>query len=97
MQELLSLCVLLLMMGRSPWTRSSLGPRDRSVVTLAALIARSENIIHLAFYFGWSNAMSAIAVAKNVFAERMLGVGQFPAAFAIHSLEGQSNSCTQSR
>ena len=74
------------------WKRPGLAPRDRSIVTLAALIARnqtiempyhfnlaldngvkpseiSEIITHLAFYSGWSNAMSAVAVAKDVFAE----------------------------
>jgi alkylhydroperoxidase/carboxymuconolactone decarboxylase family protein YurZ len=72
------------------WKRPGLVPRDRSIVTLAALIARnqtiempyyvnlaldngvmpreiSEIITHLAFYSGWANAMSAVAVAKNVF------------------------------
>ena len=84
------------------WTRPGLGPRDRSIITLAALIARnqtiempfylnvaldsgvkpreiSELITHLAFYSGWSNAMSAVAVAKNVFAERKIGPDQLPA------------------
>ena len=71
------------------WKRPGLAPRDRSIVTLAALIARnqtielptylnaaldngvkpseiSEIITHLAFYSGWGNAMSAIAVTKDV-------------------------------
>jgi 4-carboxymuconolactone decarboxylase len=84
------------------WKRPGLNPRDRSIVTLAALIARnqtvempyyltvaldsgvkprevSEIITHLAFYSGWANAMSAVAVAKDVFAERKLG-DQLPAA-----------------
>ena len=30
----------------------------------------SEIITHLAFYSGWANAMSAVAVAKDVFAKR---------------------------
>src|SRR5438552_5872231 len=74
------------------WKRPGLNPRDRSIVTLAALIARSqavempfhfhlalENgvepseisgiITHLAFYASWPNAMAAVAVAKDVFAE----------------------------
>ena len=69
------------------WKRPGLTPRDRSIVTIAALIARnqtiemphyfnlaldngvkpreiSEIITHLAFYSGWENAMSAVAVAK---------------------------------
>jgi len=79
------------------WKRPDLAPRDRSIVTLAALIARnqtiempfhfnlaldngvkpreiSEIITHLAFYAGWGNAMSAIRVAKDVFAARHVGV-----------------------
>ena len=85
------------------WKRPGLVPRDRSIVTLAALIARdqtiempyyvnlaldngvtpreiSEIITHLAFYSGWSNAISAVAVAKDVFAPRGIGAGQLPAA-----------------
>src|SRR6266700_388713 len=85
------------------WKRPGLTPRDRSIVTIAALIARnqaiempyhislaldngvkprelSEIITHLAFYSGWANAMSAVAVAKNVFAERKIGSDQLPAA-----------------
>src|SRR5258706_7004971 len=85
------------------WKRPGLTPRDRSIVTFAALIARnqtiempyyinlalyngvrpreiSEIITHLAFYSGWANAMSAVAVAKNVFAERKIGADQLPAA-----------------
>ena len=84
------------------WKRPGLAPRDRSIVTLAALIARnqsiempyhfnraldngvkpreiSEIITHLAFYAGWANAMSAVAVAKDVFAARNIGVGELPA------------------
>jgi 4-carboxymuconolactone decarboxylase len=67
------------------WKRPGLAPRDRGIVTLAALIARdqtiempyhfnlaldngvkpreiSEIITHLAFYAGWANAMSAVAI-----------------------------------
>jgi 4-carboxymuconolactone decarboxylase len=84
------------------WKRPGLSPRDRSVVTLAALIARnqtiempfylglaldngvkppeiSEIITHLAFYAGWANAMSAVTVAKDVFAARNIGADQVPA------------------
>jgi 4-carboxymuconolactone decarboxylase len=84
------------------WKRPGLAPRDRSIVTLAALIARnqtielpyhlnlaldngvtpreiSEIITHLAFYAGWGNAMSAVAVAKDVFAARNIGAGELPA------------------
>ena len=83
------------------WKRPSLAPRDRSIVTLAAMIARnqmsdmpyyvnlaldngvkpreiSEIITHLAFYSGWPNAMSAVAVTKDVFAARKIGNDQLP-------------------
>src|SRR5437588_1705508 len=85
------------------WKRPGLTPRDRSIVTIAALIARnqtiempyyfnlaldngvkpreiSEIITHLAFYSGWENAMSAGAVAKDVFANRSIGTDQLPPA-----------------
>lgn len=88
---------------RDLWKRPGLAPRDRSIVTLAALIARdqtiempyyinlaldngvtpreiSEIITHLAFYSGWANAISAVAVAKDVFARRGIGADQLPAA-----------------
>ncbi len=85
------------------WKRPDLSPRDRSIVTVAALIARnqtiempyyvnlaldngvkpreiSEIITHLALYSGWANAISAVAVAKDVFARRGIGADQLPAA-----------------
>src|SRR5712691_10899135 len=85
------------------WKRPGLTPRDRSIVTIAALVGRnqtiempyyfnlaldngvkpreiSEIITHLAFYSGWANAMSAVAVAKEVFAERKIGADQLPPA-----------------
>ena len=85
------------------WKRPDLSPRDRSVVTVAALIARnqavemphhfnlaldngvkpseiSEIITHLAFYSGWANAMSAVAVAKDVFGKRGITSNQLPPA-----------------
>jgi 4-carboxymuconolactone decarboxylase len=85
------------------WKRPGLAPRDRSIVTLAALIARnqtvelpfyldlaldhgvrpaeiSEIITHLAFYAGRGNAVSAVEVAKGVFARRGIGADQLPAA-----------------
>ncbi|MFC6644591.1 carboxymuconolactone decarboxylase family protein [Granulicella cerasi] len=85
------------------WKRPELSPRDRSVVTVATLIARiqlvemshhfaltldngvkpselSEIITHLAFYAGWPNAMSAVAVAKEIFHARGIGVDQLPPA-----------------
>jgi 4-carboxymuconolactone decarboxylase len=78
---------------RDLWLRPDLAPRDRSLVTVAALIAAGQSaqipyhlnramdngltrdqaaevITHLAFYAGWPNAMSALAVAKEVFAKR---------------------------
>ncbi len=74
------------------WERPELSKRDRSLATVAALVAggnteqlrnhlirATENgltetelmevIIHLAFYAGWPRAMSAIQVAKAVFAQ----------------------------
>jgi 4-carboxymuconolactone decarboxylase len=83
------------------WKRPGLTPRDRSIVTLAALVARnqtaempyylalgldsgvkpaeiSEIITHLAFYSGWGNAMSAIAITESVFSERKIGADQLP-------------------
>jgi 4-carboxymuconolactone decarboxylase len=85
------------------WNRPGLSARDRSIVTLAALIARnqtigmafyvnlaldngvkpaeiSEIITHLALYSGWANAMSAVAVTKDVFAARKIGADQLPSA-----------------
>jgi 4-carboxymuconolactone decarboxylase len=78
------------------WLRPSLAPRDRSLTTVAALIAAgqfpqitfhlnkamdngmteeqaAEVITHLAFYAGWPNAMSSVAVAKAVFEKRRDG------------------------
>jgi 4-carboxymuconolactone decarboxylase len=85
------------------WQRPGLSQRDRSIVTLAVLVARnqpgelpqylhhaldsgvtpaevSELITHLAFYAGWGNAMAAVAVAKDVFAQRHIGADQLPLA-----------------
>jgi 4-carboxymuconolactone decarboxylase len=85
------------------WKRPDLSPRDRSIVTLAALIARnqtaqmpyylnlaldngvkpseiSEIITHLAFYSGWENAMSAVAITREVFRKHGIGPDQLPAA-----------------
>lgn len=89
--------------GGGIWKRSDLSPRDRSIVTAAALIARnqtiempyyfdlalnngvkpselSEVITHLAFYSGWSNAVSAVAITKDVFERRGIGPDQLPPA-----------------
>ncbi|OYD73693.1 UNVERIFIED_ORG: 4-carboxymuconolactone decarboxylase [Burkholderia sp. CF145] len=81
------------------WKRPELSPRDRSLVTLAALQANGQTmqmtshinlalnngvkpseivglVTHLAFYTGWPNAMSAIAVTRNVFTQRGIDSGQ---------------------
>ena len=75
------------------WERLELSKRDRSLITVAALIALqrpdqlrshlgraldngltkeelTETITHLAFYSGWPTAMTAVAIAKEVFATR---------------------------
>jgi 4-carboxymuconolactone decarboxylase len=74
------------------WARPGLSPRDRSLVTVATLVANGsteqlvghlararqnglsqtelvEVLTHLAFYAGWPRAMSAVAVARRVFAD----------------------------
>ena len=83
------------------WKRPGLSARDRSLITVASLVARcqplpltshlrlaldngvtatelSELIAHLAFYSGWPNASSAIAVAAPIFAERGIDADQLP-------------------
>jgi 4-carboxymuconolactone decarboxylase len=75
------------------WKRPELSKRDRSLVTVAALIALNrpdqlrahlvkarengvtqeeliETITHLAFYSGWPNAVSAIAITREVFEKK---------------------------
>lgn len=75
------------------WERPGLAKRDRSLVTISALIAMNrpdqlrshlalarkngvteteivEAITHLAFYTGWPNAVSAVGVAREVFAQK---------------------------
>lgn len=75
------------------WERPDLSKRDRSLVTVAALIALNrpdqlrshlgiarqngvteqelvETITHMAFYAGWPSAVSAVAVAKDVFGNK---------------------------
>jgi 4-carboxymuconolactone decarboxylase len=63
------------------WEREGLSPRDRSLATIAGLIAAGnidqlnglteteikEAITHLAFYAGWPKAVSAMNVAKSIF------------------------------
>lgn len=83
------------------WKRPGLSARNRSFVTVAALIARiqtigmlhyfnialdsgvkaselSEIVTHLAFYSGWSNALSAVPSLKVIFAQRGIGADQLP-------------------
>jgi 4-carboxymuconolactone decarboxylase len=83
------------------WKRPDLSPRDRSLITVAALVARlqtigmlhyfsialesgvtpgelSEILTHLAFYSGWSNALSAVPILKEIFAQRGIGMDQLP-------------------
>ena len=75
------------------WERPGLSKRDRSLVTVSALIALNrpdqlrshlalarqhgvtetelvEAITQLAFYTGWPNAVSAVAVAREVFKQK---------------------------
>lgn len=75
------------------WERPQLSKRDRSLVTVSALIAMNrpdqlrshltrardngvaldelvETITHLAFYSGWPNAVTAIAVARELFEKK---------------------------
>jgi 4-carboxymuconolactone decarboxylase len=75
------------------WERPGLSKRDRSLVTVSALIAMNrpdqlrshlalarqngvteaeivEAITHLAFYSGWPNAVSAVAIAREVFKQK---------------------------
>ena len=74
------------------WSRPGLSQRDRSLITVSALIAMNrpdqlrghlararqnglsdaelmEVTTHLAFYAGWPNAVTAIGVAREVFAQ----------------------------
>jgi 4-carboxymuconolactone decarboxylase len=75
------------------WARPQLSPRDRSLVTISALMAMNrpdqlrshlalardngvteeeivESITHLAFYAGWPSAITAVAVARDVFGKK---------------------------
>jgi 4-carboxymuconolactone decarboxylase len=75
------------------WERPQLSKRDRSLVTVSALVAMNrpdqlrshlalarknglteeelvEAITHLAFYSGWPNAVTAVAIARDVFAKK---------------------------
>jgi len=75
------------------WERPQLSKRDRSLITVTALIVLNrpdqlrshialarqngvteeeliEVITHMAFYSGWPSAVSAVAVAKEVFQKK---------------------------
>lgn len=56
----------LVAMNRPDQLRSHLAMAKHNGVTEEELV---ETIIHLAFYAGWPNAVTSIAVAKEVFAE----------------------------
>ena len=56
----------LIAMNRPDQLRSHLRIARENGVTEAELV---ETITHLAFYSGWPNAVTAIAVAKEVFAK----------------------------
>lgn len=74
------------------WERPGLSKRDRSLITVATLVALYrtnelpfhlgralengvtkdeliELITHLAFYAGWPSSMTAIMIAKDIFAK----------------------------
>lgn len=88
------------------WKRPGLAPRERSILTMAALVAGGNTaqmpghfnraldngvkpseiialITHLAFYSGWPNAMSAVNVAKTVFAQRRISPDQIQAGSKV--------------
>ena len=61
------------------WSRPGLSHRDRSLATVAALIAAIARLSchtrwslrsQLAFYAGWRNVFSALPVANDVFDKR---------------------------
>jgi 4-carboxymuconolactone decarboxylase len=83
------------------WKRTELSARDRSIITVSAMVAReraigfrhyfsvalntgvtpselSEIITHIAFYAGWSTAFSAVAVLKDIFAEKGISIDELP-------------------
>ncbi|CAG9272926.1 4-carboxymuconolactone decarboxylase [Paraburkholderia unamae] len=85
------------------WKRPGLSVRDRSLVTISALIARSQTVgyphyidlalengvtprelsevvTHLAFYAGWPNALSVIAVVRECFSRRGVDASAVPLA-----------------
>lgn len=57
----------------------------------------SEIITHLAFYAGWSNAMSAVAATKDVFKDRGITADQLPAASATAAAQRRGRAATRHR
>jgi 4-carboxymuconolactone decarboxylase len=97
------------------WKQTDLSPRDRSLVTLASLVAGGRAaqlpshvklgldnglepseiiglITHLAFYSGWPNAMSAVGVAKEVFAERHIDLTLLKQGSALLSVDAAAEA-----
>ncbi|GGF58201.1 carboxymuconolactone decarboxylase [Azorhizobium oxalatiphilum] len=97
------------------WKRPQLAPRDRSLITIAALIAGGHSaqmtghfnrgldngvtreeiiaiITHLAFYSGWPNSMSAVAVANEVFAKRKLPPMKADAEDALMAFDAEADA-----
>jgi 4-carboxymuconolactone decarboxylase len=85
------------------WQRTDLSPRDRSLITLSALIVGGNTaqltghlnraldngvrpseisalVTHLAFYSGWPNAVSALAVTRQVLEARGVTAADMQAA-----------------
>ncbi|WP_042296779.1 carboxymuconolactone decarboxylase family protein, partial [Paraburkholderia bannensis] len=83
------------------WARPGLSKRDRSLATVAALVARGQEVgyshyiegaldngvtpgelaellLHLAFYSGWPNALSAIQAMRAAFVERGIDASTLP-------------------
>jgi 4-carboxymuconolactone decarboxylase len=71
-------------MHRSDRARSHARDRQLSEEKVHEAFPRSAGvariITHLAFYSGWANAVSAVAVAKDVFAVHNGGANQLAAA-----------------
>jgi 4-carboxymuconolactone decarboxylase len=57
----------LIAMNRPDQLRSHLALARQNGVTETEIV---EAITHLAFYAGWPNAVSAVAVAREVFAQK---------------------------
>ena len=100
------------------WKREALRLRDRSLVTISALIATGKTaqltghlgraldngvtpaevsavLTHLAFYVGWPNAVSAVAVADEAFAKRGIRVPDDPVDHGTAPAAASSNASEQ--